>query len=574
MLISLRIENFAIIDQVSIDFDEQMTVLSGETGAGKSIIIDAIGILCGGRGSTEFVRKGSPNLFIEGLFSLQGNEKLLMQLQAIGIEIEDPEDALLIQREIHKSGRNVIKINQRPANVTMLKRIGRYLVDIHGQNEHQALLDSSRHLELLDLFASESLLQVKEKYQLVYNHYQDLRQQLLTKKFDEQDALQRLNYLEFQLEELKNLDLVAYEDQQLLQQSKRLQNAQLMSQYLNEINQLMTDQEASVDQQIERVLYLLQHLGRFDNQYLSFEERLQGLQVDLKELSREIAFSFDVPDYDEQVMDEIQRRLSQLEKVQKKYGRNIEELIDYQLELVKEIDQIKHFESYQKQTQEAFLKTYEEAFELAQSISNLRKEAAKAIVSEVEGQLKELYMPHTEFEVKMRQVESDSNLQPFFSNSYLRLNEAGMDQVEFYSRTNLGEESQPLAKIASGGELSRFMLALKTIFARNQAVETLIFDEIDTGVSGRVASAIASKLAKIAQNKQVLCITHLAQVAAAANQQLIIKKEINQERTVTQVDYLSEEERVAMIAGMMSGEVQSESSLQVAQDLLTSYQKN
>ncbi|MGX7109387.1 DNA repair protein RecN [Facklamia miroungae] len=574
MLISLRIENFAIIDQVSIDFSERMTVLSGETGAGKSIIIDAIGILCGGRGSTDFIRKGSQNLFIEGLFSLQKNEKLLLQLEEIGIKIEDPEDALLIQREIHKSGRNVIKVNQRPVNVTMLKQIGRYLVDIHGQNEHQALLDSSRHLELLDLYATESLEVIKEEYQVSFALYRDLRQTLLSKKFDEQEALQRLNFLEFQFEELNSLDLVADEDQELLQQSKKMQNAQVMNQHLSEINQLMTDQEGSVDQQIERVLYLLQTLGRLEDQYLSFAERLSGFQIDLKELSREIAFSLDIPDYDDQVIDAIQKRLSQLEKVQKKYGRTIEDLISYQLELAKEIDQIKNFENYQKQTQDAFLKAYQETYYLAHKISVLRQEAAKKITSEVEDQLKELYMPYTEFQVKISQVEEDSSMRSFFPETLLRLNETGLDQVEFYAVTNLGEESQPLARIASGGELSRFMLALKTIFARNQAVETLIFDEIDTGVSGRVASAIASKMAKIGQTKQVLCITHLAQVAAAANQQLIISKEINQERTITQVDYLTEEERVAMIASMMSGEVQSDSSLQVAQDLLTSYQNN
>lgn len=573
MLSSLRIENFAIIEQVQIDFKEGMTVLSGETGAGKSIIIDAIGILCGGRGSIDFIRKGSESCLVEGVFTVEATSPLRSLLQTFGFTTEEFEEGLLVRREIFQTGRNVIRLNQHLANVSMLKQVGRYLVDIHGQNEHQTLLDASHHLELLDQFGGDELLQALEAYQEAFHQFRQIRKDLVSKRLDEHEAAQRLNFLEFQLQELESLALVADEDETLKAQSKKLQGAQLINQALSSINHVLIESDQSVNCQLDQVVASLTDLQAFDPAtYGPLTEQLQTLHLELKEVAREVAFSFDLPEYDDQLMDEIQGRLSQLEQAQKKYGRSIEDLITYQNEIAEEIYQLKHQESYQQHLQEELAKTYQFALDKGLILSQSRQRAIGDLVGQIEQQLQDLYMPHSHFEVRRVSVGPDKELEQLLKGEFLHLEEGGLDKIEFYITTNLGEDSQPLARIASGGELSRFMLAVKTIFSQKQAVGTLIFDEIDTGVSGRVASSIANKMVQIARTKQVLCITHLAQVAAAADCQLMISKHIQADRTSTRVSSLSQEQRVEMIAGMLSGEVQSQSSLEVATQLIQSYQ--
>lgn len=573
MLHSLRIENFAIIDQVAIHFEEGMTVLSGETGAGKSIIIDAIGILCGGRGSADFIRQGSDRLLVEGLFYLEPADPLRQLLKDLDLEMLDPEDDLIIQREIQQNGRNIIKINQRLANVSTLKRIGAFLVDIHGQNEHQALLDPASHLDLLDRYAHSSIQSLYQNYQTAYLTYKRLRHDLLHQEINEQEALQRIDFLDFQWQELKRLDLVAGEDQSLLADSKRLQGAQVMGNLIDQINRLMTDHDLSVDNQLDQVYECLQDLQEYDEKYGQIAEQIKSMQIDLKEYARQIAYSFDLPDYDETMIDEIEGRLNILDQAKRKFGRDIDELITYQEDIAQELDQLRNREDYRKQLILKVQASYEDLLQQAQALSQARQMSAQELSQDIHRQLQDLYMPNTRFEVRFAQVVLDTEVSDLLGRDILKLSSKGLDQVEFYAMTNLGEASQPIAKIASGGELSRFMLALKTIFTRNQAVETLIFDEIDTGVSGRVATAIASKMKEISGNKQVLCITHLAQVAAAASSQLIIEKDLVKDRTVTQVRTLNSEERIAVIAAMMSGSPESSSSLKLAEELLSSYTK-
>ena len=573
MLESLSIENFAIIDWVSIDFSSGMTVLSGETGAGKSIIIDALALLCGGRGSVDFIRKGADRLRLRGLFSLDDQQALRDFLKTIPIEITNEEDLLLIERELQSSGKNIVRINRQLVNVSTLKQLGQYLVDIHGQNEHQALLDSNSHLKLLDRYAKDTQSDLLLEYQAAFERYHVHRKSLLESHQDESQQQQRLQFLEFQLQEIEELDLHGGEYEYLFQQTRRLAAAQEISQLVGGINLLMTDQEGAVDQLLEQVYQSLKSLEKYTPEFKGLSDQLRSTQLDLQEMARTIALKGDFPDYDSQEIDRLQERLSQLEQVQKKYALSIDELITYRDQIAEEIYQIKHREAYLVRIQAEFEAAYKEALKLAQELSNQRHQISHLLEAAIEQELKELYMPQARFEVKFKLLDSDETLaKAGYPSSYQLLNNTGMDQVEFYVVTNVGEESKPLIKVASGGELSRLMLALKAIFARGQEVESLVFDEIDTGVSGRVAAAIAHKMKEIARYKQVLCISHLAQVTAAGDQQLMIRKLVASERTITQVEPLSLDQRVEVISHMIAGNKETPAALDLAQEMLQSYQ--
>lgn len=572
MLSSLQIENFAIIDQVTLDFTSAMTVLSGETGAGKSIIIDALGILCGGRGSVDLIRRGTDRFVVEGIFSVQHNKLLLEKLNHLGFNVKDHENQLLIRRELNIAGKNMIRINGQLANVSLLKEIGRHLVDIHGQNEHQALLDVATHIKFLDQYASESLDLVLDQFQQSYQNYNELRKKLLNTQQDEQGQAQRLSFLEFQLQELEGLQIQLGEDEALQKQSKQLQHAQQITQNLDRVNSLLTDQDQSVTGQIDQVVMLLEELSPFDPQYQEYADSIQSLQIDLQEIARKVAFSYDLPDYDETTIDEIESRLSQLEQFKRKYAMNLEELVAYQDSIAEEIYQINHQELFLGKLKQKFSNAYQECLTLAKQVSQIREEQGQRLKTEIEDQLSQLYMPHSRFDIHFESVNIDEQVSDIMDGQeFIRIQADGIDHIEFYAVTNLGESSKPLIKVASGGELSRFMLALKTVFSRSQSVQTIVFDEIDSGVSGRVATAIANKMSEIADNRQVLCITHLPQVAAAANSQLMIAKKIVEGRTVTAVYELTHEERVEAIARMMSGEAVSQSSYELAHELLSSY---
>lgn len=573
MLESLSIENFAIIDWVSIDFSSGMTVLSGETGAGKSIIIDALALLCGGRGSVDFIRKGADRLRIRGLFSLDDQQALRDFLKTIPIEITNEEDLLLIERELQSSGKNIVRINRQLVNVSTLKQLGQYLVDIHGQNEHQALLDSNSHLKLLDRYAKDTQSDLLLEYQAAFERYHVHRKSLLESHQDESQQQQRLQFLEFQLQEIEDLDLHGGEYEYLFQQTRRLAAAQEISQLVGGINLLMTDQEGAVDQLLDQVYQSLKSLEKYTPEFKGLSDQLRSTQLDLQEMARTIALKGDFPDFDSQEIDRLQERLSQLEQVQKKYALSIDELITYRDQIAEEIYQIKHREAYLVRIQSEFEAAYQEALKLSQELSSQRQRISHSLEAAIEQELKELYMPQARFEVKFKLLDSDETLaKAGYPSSYQLLNNTGMDQVEFYVATNVGEESKPLIKVASGGELSRLMLALKAIFARGQEVGSLVFDEIDTGVSGRVATAIAHKMKEIARYKQVLCISHLAQVAASGDQQLMIRKLVASERTITQVEPLSLDQRVEVISHMIAGNKDTPAALDLAQEMLQSYQ--
>ncbi|HFI0463140.1 TPA: DNA repair protein RecN [Streptococcus suis] len=571
MLKILTIESFAIMDKVNLDFSKGMTVLSGETGAGKSIIIDALGILCGGRGANEFIRKGEDKLLVEGLFTFEKlNPALVQEMTSLGLDTEELlSTGLIIRREINTQGKNMIRVNGQMINVSQLKLIGRHLVDIHGQNEHQALLDNSQHLALIDQLGKQDFISAKEAYAEAYEAYAKVRNQWLAAQKNEKDQVQRLNFLEFQLAEIEAANLVPEEYQALEAMSKKLQNASKIAEGINAINYLLTDSDQAVVSNLSQAIGHLASLTKYDDQYSELLPKLKLIQEELQDHAHTLALSGQAGDLDDQSIDEVESRLDQLDQLKRKFGMDIDEILTYYQEISEEIYQIRHRESYLRDLAQALNQAYQTALAASQDLSDKRQTMAGDLVTAIEKELQDLYMPQARFKVDFSPLGQESfDLDGIGKVNWQVLGPEGKDMAEFYAMTNVGEAFKPLVKVASGGELSRFMLALKTVFSRQASPFVMVFDEIDSGVSGRVAQAIAEKIAQVGQIHQVLCITHLAQVAAIANYQLLIQKRVKDERTFTQVDYLEQEGRQQVLAGMIAGKTVTASSRELAAELL------
>lgn len=574
MLQSLTIENFAIIEKVSIDFTEGMTVLSGETGAGKSIIIDALGILCGGRGSAEYIRQDDERLYIEGLFAMEtvpiGLQRVLSEY---GLDIDIQSDDLLIRREIHRTGRNIIRVNGQLANVSLLKQIGSYLVDIHGQNEHQDLLDRTKHLSLLDTYGADLLAEDLEAYHAAYHDYRHIRKQWLDAQQSESDDRQRLNFLEFQIKEIEELQLVEGEDEELEAISHQLQHAQQITQNLSAVNQLMSDSDQSVLNQISQIIAYLNEVKDYQSNIKTISEALISLQYDLEEYAHQLANIDNQESSGDQTIDQVEGRLMELSQVKRKYGLDIKGIIKYYHEISEEVYQIRHRDRYLQDLESNLLLAYNELLEIADRLDVKRHRVAEELVQAIEYELKDLYMENSRFSVRFTEQSYDNELTLTQADKLIKFYPNSYNQLEFYVSTNVGEKHKSLVQVASGGELSRFMLALKTVFSRQSHFKVMVFDEIDTGVSGRVGQAIAEKMSEIANYHQLLCITHLAQVAAISDQQLFIYKEVTQGQTLTRVKQLPHEERIEAIANMLSGREITQTSINMAKELLNNHQR-
>lgn len=570
MLESLSIENFAIIEAVHLTLETGMTVLSGETGAGKSIIIDALGMLCGGRGSVDFIREGSDRLTVEGLFNFERiPEGLRQTLADFGIELRQ-EEGLIIRREIRQSGRNIIRINGQLANVTLLKDIGQYLVDIHGQNEHQALFDIRQHLGMLDAFAKDSLQETYASYQAAFQTYRGLLAEYQQAFLEETDQMERLRFLKFQAEELAEVELIPGEEEELQALSQRMQHQQKNAELLYGITYALNESEQSVLSQLSGIQANLEQIVNFDLSYPQLLETLREAQAMLEDISHQLAQSQSFIEDSSMDIDAVEARLSELSALKRKYKRSIDELIEYKANLAEEIDRIEHREAYLERLEADLTQAYKQAFELAEDLHHQREQAGADLEEAIERELADLYMKDSRFHVRFESAplfdRLNEQLHPQIP--FVQLNEQGLDRVEFYIATNAGESLKPLVRVASGGELSRFMLALKTVFSRDSQAKVMVFDEIDTGVSGRVAQAIAEKMHEVSERHQVLAITHLAQVAAISDQQLYIRKMVSHERTQTQVSPVDGEERVELIAQMMSGKDISDHSRDLAREML------
>ena len=557
MLQELSVKNFAIISSLQLEFQMGMTVLTGETGAGKSIIIDAMGLLTGGRGSSDYIRQGANKCTLEGLFSMPKSQELKQLLEELGIETE--EDSLVIQRDISASGKNVCRVNGRIVNITNLKRIGEYLVDIHGQNEHQELMQSERHIDMLDEFGGKKLLAVKEKYTRAYQEYRALEAKVRKRQKNEKEFAQRMDMLHFQSDEIASAQLVAGEEEQLLEERNKLNNIQKIADALTISYAALNGEDDSSLDKIGTSMNELASIESLDSEYKTLSDTVQNAYYLLQEASGDLSRLIDGLELDEGRLNEVENRLELIRQMKRKYGDSIETILSYYEEITKELAEADFLEGGTGDLEALLAEKQQAAHQQALTLRKERKRLAKELEQQILTELKELYLERTEFEVRFTELE--------------HLQENGLDGVEFYITTNPGEPLKPLVRVASGGELSRVMLAMKTIFSQTQGITSIVFDEVDTGVSGRVAQAIADKIYQISENSQVLCITHLPQVAAVADEHYFIEKEIVAGRTETSVRILSEKERVNEIARMLAGSEITKLTIEHAQELLAMAKK-
>lgn len=555
MLLELRIKDFAIIEEVHLQFYDGMTVLTGETGAGKSIIIDAVGLLAGGRGSTEFVRHGAKKCVLEGQFNLVNPKRLTPILDVYGITLED--DILIIQREIFASGRTVCRVNGSIVTIANLKEIGNALIDIHGQHEHQELMHQENHIYLLDNFAPDTLIPLRQTFQEKRATFLDLKKQIDQWVENEKEYAQRLDMLEFQVKEIEDVQLVPGEDKELQEESKKLSNFHNVSNALQVAFDALQESNGSALETSGVAMEELERISNINQDYKELSNTVSSLFYQLQEVSSDILSELDQLEFDEGRLFEIEERLNAISQLKRKYGDSVEEILDYYNEASEELYELKHSDRNIDQLRAKLDQLTPELEEAGHALTEERQKQAAILEKTIMEQLTELFMENATFSVEFKNESSIDNM-----NAY------GFDDVEFYISTNPGEPLKPLQKIASGGELSRMMLAIKTIFSSTQGITSIIFDEVDTGVSGRVASAIANKIHSVAKNSQVLCISHLPQVAAIADEHLYICKTVKDNRTKTHVALLNDEERTKEVARMLSGTETTEASLKAAKELL------
>lgn len=558
MLVQLKIKDFAIIDDLEIEFSEGMTVLTGETGSGKSIIIDAISLLLGERAQVEMVRHGKEKAVIEGAFQFS-NKRLSHLLNEFGIE---EDELLIIYREISKKGRNICRVNGNLVTVNQLKQLGNDLVDIHVQHDTTQLIQTNNYLYIIDSLADDNFQDLKNEYLKSYESYQDIHRrydQLLKESRTNQAELE---FYRFQLDELKQAKLSLEEYEELQQKRNMIANYDKIYENLNLANNKI--KEKQILETIYEAGSNLAKIGHVNETYQTLSEQLLSAYYSLEDTVNSIGDEVSRLDYNPEELDRIESRLSVYSQLKRKYKEEVEQLIDRREKLMMKINAVDNYDDLLFDLDRSLKKQFEATYELAQQLRQNRLLLCEEIKQSLLSHLADLKLVNTSFEIEFNPLQKDEK-------EYLKgtlFNTDGFDTIDFLLSFNKGEPVKPLSKVASGGELSRFMLALKTVLMQKQHLSTMVFDEIDTGVSGITASAIAKKIKAISEQIQVLCITHLPQVASVADQQLLISKREVNDRTQTIVHQLSEKERIHEIAKMMTGEEVSDVAFENAKNLL------
>ena len=535
MITTLHIKNIGIIEELTIDLNKGLNVLTGETGAGKTLIIDSLSILSGGRFSKEMIRKGENNSYIEACIYLPTYPNSI-------------DGNIIISREIHSNGRNLCKINGRLVTVNELRDFMSKIIEIHGQNENQTLLDNKFHLNYLDGFIGEKL-NIKKEYQEYYNKYLEIEKKLKENYGDNKERERKLDLLKYQYSEIKQAKLRQGEEEELEDKKKIIVNAEKISENLKEADNALG--ESAIDA-ISIAIRSLEKIEELDQRYKETTSNLKNSYYELQEIAREIASNRDETNFNEEERDYIEERLDTIHDLKRKYGNTINEILEYKEELKSEIKRIENLEEYTNNLKNEKRDIEKELDEIANIIHITRKEEAENLSNKINKELKELEMKNAKIHVRVTKQE--------------QYNRNGKDEVAFYIQTNLGEDEKELSKIASGGEISRTMLGIKKVLADTDEVPILIFDEIDTGISGKAANSVAQKLAHIAKKHQVLCISHLPNITAMADNNYFISKNIVNERTNTNIKKLDENEILQEIARISSGEI-NEISLKYAEEL-------
>ena len=526
MITNLHIKNIGIIDDVTINLNDNLNILTGETGAGKTLIIDALSILAGARFSKEMIRNGESNSFIELCLYLPKHE-------------ESIDDTVIISREVWDNGRNMCKINGRMVTVNELKSFMESIIDIHGQHENQTLMNTATHIKLLDAFSGEELEKTKKEYQEYYDKYIEINAKLKENYGDDIEKQRKLDLLKYQAKEIENAKLKPGEDEELEVQKEKINNTQKIAENLQTANNQIS--EAAIDS-ISTAIRSMEKIETFDENYSKSLAELKSIYYELQETGRNIGDFLDDVSFEDDKIEQIEERLDLIFSLKRKYGNSIEEILAYEDEVNKEIEKIENMEEYilgLRREKDEVIKCMED---IATRMHEIRIKKAKILANKINQELLDLEMKNATFKVQIN-LEDE------------KFNSNGKDSIEFLICTNIGEEAKPLTKIASGGEMSRIMLAIKTVLADVDSVPVLVFDEIDTGISGKAANAVAEKLGTIAKKHQVICVTHLASIAAKGDYNYFIGKEVEDGKTTTQVRMLNEEETIYEIARIASGAI-------------------
>ena len=537
MISTLHIKNIGIIDDLSIDLNEGLNVLTGETGAGKTLIIDSLGIISGGRFSKEMIRKGETNSFVEICMYEPENENSI-------------DGNIIVSREINSNGKNMCKINGRMVTVNELKNFMSKFIEIHGQNDNQSLLDNKFHLKYLDGFIGDKIIDTKKQYKEKYEKYLEIKQELKNNYGDEKERERKLDLLRYQFNEIEEANLKVNEEDNLEEKRKLMLNSEKISKNLNEAD--IAIGENSIDS-INTAIRALEKIENIDKKYEDISSNLKNIYYELQEISRDISEHKEDVYFDEQERNEVEERLDLIYNLKRKYGNDVQEILNYKDEIEAEINHIENLDEYNNKLKKELKQLKLEMTTLAEKMHELRNEYGKVLSININKVLEDLEMKNANINIHV-----DYNEEEFFEN--------GKDIVEFYITTNLGEDEKQLAKIASGGEMSRIMLAIKKVLADTDKMPVLIFDEIDTGISGKAAGAVAEKLNGISKNHQVLCISHLPSIAAIADYNYFISKRVVENRTNTNIRLLNEKETLEEIARISSGEI-NEATIKYAMQL-------
>lgn len=550
MLSNLYIENIAVIEKTSIDFKKGLNVMTGETGAGKSIVIDSINAVLGNRTSKELIRTGASSAFVSAEFT-NLSEKAIAVIYEAGFELEDGE--LLIQREISTTGKNKCRINGRPATVSTLKEIGVQLINIHGQHESYELMSPELHISYIDKLAGlESEI---EAYQEVYKKYKKLSAELKKATVDESERERKIDLLKYQIDELEDADLRDGEYEELNEQKAVLQNSEKIIEAIMSARALMNgDEESSgVLENLQEINSQLSDISEYMSEVEPINSRIESAIYELEDCLSELTGLTDLVDTDGGSLDSIEERLDLIYTLGKKYGSTIKEMLDFLDKAKKELNALVMYDENREALIKECDKAYKEAEKLAKALSEKRKATSSEFADKVCEEMAFLDMPNVKLVVVQEKCE---------------LNSLGCDNIEFLISTNPGEPPKPISKIASGGELSRMMLAVKNVLSDKDDIDTLIFDEVDTGISGSAAQKVGLKLREVSKSRQVLCVTHLAQIAAMGNSHFKISKSVRDEKTFTKVEELDHEGRKQELARIIGGTEMTKASLDYAEEML------
>jgi len=554
----LCVKNFAIIEKLSVSFEKGLTVITGETGAGKSMLIDAITLLVGGRGSSGYVRHGESKAEIEALFEVALDHPCQSILKSMGIDGTDQH--IILRRQIYSNGKSVCRINDMMVTLAHLREVGQHLIDIHGQHEHQGLLHPETHIQLLDKFGGEELQRLKMDYEHSFIKAREIADKIQQFSETERQIAQRIDLLRYQIQEIEAAELGSEEEELLLDERHKLNNFAKIYDAVAVSYEALSGEDKGLDW-VRSSVNALENVQQFEEKLGTIVKLVASSFYTLEDQVYRLRDYLDQMTYDPQRLDVVESRLDEINQLKRKYGKTIADVLAYYQEIKQEyealIDRDQTIEDLNTQLKELFLHLQKKTTKL----SAIRKRVASQLTKAINRELKDLYMEKAYFDVSINHTIKDpENIQSYHKH--------GVDQVEFYIATNPGEPPQPLAHIASGGEMSRIMLALKSHFKSFQGVTSIIFDEVDTGVSGRVAQAMAEKIFQLSIASQIFCITHLPQVAAMADQHLYITKRIKGDRTSTSIRALTESDKISEIARMISGVEMTDLTKQHAHELL------